>query len=251
MTEIHVNRNLQLEHKPIPVDTTKIRFECYLCKIECKSKLETQRHLKLHVAARDKKCVICQENLTANEIDCHVCFEENSIDCDYCRLSLNATAKLLEHLENAHDDRTIYQCRKCPRYFGMTKLRKWHEKEHKDIPKQFACHLCEKKFAYKYLLRTHMDSHITEVNFLCSECGKGCKTAQQLSIHMRVHSEKKIKCPDCPGVFGNLQLFKYHRELHMNLKYKCNECKSTFTCKRYLATHISKTILQSIVYLID
>lgn len=84
--------------------------------------------------------------------------------------------------------------------------------------------------------------HIHSVKHLCPECGKGCRTFQQMKLHQLVHSAKTMKCPDCPMMFNNLRMFRDHRELHMNLKYKCNECNSIFGCKRYLLTHIRKII---------
>lgn len=136
-------------------------FECYICKIEFPSKVDVRNHLKLHTAARDMKCVVCQENFTSNELDYHMCLNEKSIVCDYCNTSFNATVKLLQHLESAHDDRTIYKCRKssCPQFFGMITLRTWHENEHKDQPKPFACDKCGKCFSDKQCLAGHLQRH--------------------------------------------------------------------------------------------
>lgn len=159
MRGTHLNRMVHLEHKPIPIEITKNRFECYICKIECISMFNVRRHLKLHVAARDKKCEICNENLTSNEIQSHICFSEKTIVCDYCGGTFNTTVALLQHLENVHDDRTLYKCRKCTRFFGMTQLRDWHEKQHNDKTKEFTCRTCKKCFAEKHLLKAHLTTH--------------------------------------------------------------------------------------------
>lgn len=93
-----------------------------------------------------------------------MCSTEKSILCDYCDISFNATVKLLQHLESAHDDRTIYKCRKsnCFQFFGMITLRTWHENQHKDQPKPFGCDKCGKTFHDKARLSGHLQRHDTQ-----------------------------------------------------------------------------------------
>lgn len=164
--KIHLDKIVYLQHQPIPVSVPAHKqtnyFECYICKIRLRAFRDVKKHLKLHVAARDNKCVICEENFTLNEIDWHLCYSEKIILCEYCNNTFGSTSKLIQHLENVHDDRTIYQCRKCPRFFGTSQLRLWHERQHKDQVKAFICELCSKRFTERNSLKNHSKTHETQ-----------------------------------------------------------------------------------------
>lgn len=140
-------------------------FECYICKMKIRSMSETMRHIKQHVVAQDKKCELCKERLTSNEIDGHLCaMVKNCIKCEYCNSSFNSTIKVQQHLDNEHsNDKILRRCRKCTQYFEMEILRDIHEKWHDRIVKTFSCDICDKKYVYKALLKKHtIESHSDE-----------------------------------------------------------------------------------------
>lgn len=142
--------------------TPNASFECYLCRMDFWKQSEVKFHLKLHVAARDKKCDICNEPLTSNELTSHLCGTETSIKCEYCSRLFNVTSKLLQHLGSEHDDKIFYRCRRCNRYFDMEHLRDLHEKQHKELDRPFACDKCQKGFSSKVQLRAHQICHSDE-----------------------------------------------------------------------------------------
>lgn len=147
-----------------PID----RFECYICKIEFIMLAEVKDHLKKHSAARNRKCEICDEMLTSNEFNRHICGTGSEIQCEYCNDSFNATFKLMEHLESKHDDNKIlYKCRKCcsatcGRFFDMEYLRDSHEKRRKFELTPFICDVCHKGFSAKSKLKVHSIKHSIE-----------------------------------------------------------------------------------------
>lgn len=172
LRENHPNKNVILQYN---LNTSKIqksnRFECYICKMGLNSFKEVKKHLKQHVAARDKKCVICKECLTSNELNEHVCYSNKSIACDYCEETFNATAKMMQHITSNHEDRIVYKCRKCSQYFGSMRLREFHERKHEDQHRSFACDICSKGLTSKRSLTKHMAVHSTKsmivLIFLC------------------------------------------------------------------------------------
>lgn len=138
-------------------------FECYICKCQLANHRTVRKHLKQHVAARDTKCKICHHYFTSNELlQWHICGNNDAqfreIPCEYCDESFRSLSKCEQHLENVHvDDRTIYQCRKCIRYFGMKQLRDFHEKYYPQHKKPFQCDICSRKFAGHADIKRHIN----------------------------------------------------------------------------------------------
>lgn len=143
---------------PNPNHANKIRFECYICKIELGGRQKVKSHMTRHTAARDQKCSICNESLTVNELNEHMCSPSKTTECDYCDSSFSVTAKLLQHLETEHTDRTLYRCRKCPRFFGTIGLRSMHEENHVE-QETFRCRVCKKAFPTRNARHIHMQLH--------------------------------------------------------------------------------------------
>ena len=64
--------------------------------------------------------------------------------------------------------------------------------------KPFRCTLCQKEFLTGYLLKKHMDVHVSERRYKCGECGKLYKTIGHVREHMRAHSdERPYHCTKC------------------------------------------------------
>lgn len=150
------------------IDYQNDQFECYICKIEIPTLRRMKGHLNKHVAARNKRCQVCDEYLTPKEDNEHLCYGEQTVSCEYCSNSYNSTSELLHHLE-AHADRTMRKCSKCPRLLGMTALMLWHNKLHEtERPRPFICSICSKGFCEKNVLYCHLKTHNT--------VGKGINT---------------------------------------------------------------------------
>lgn len=64
--------------------------------------------------------------------------------------------------------------------------------------KPFRCTLCQKEFLTGYLLKKHMEVHVSERRYKCGECGKLYKTIGHVREHMRAHSdERPYHCTRC------------------------------------------------------
>lgn len=267
MQENHPNKQVMLQYNPRPEKEQRSnRFECHICKRELNTFREVKSHLKQHVAARDKKCVVCNEFLTSNELSEHMCFSNRSISCEYCEGEFFATSELVQHIASEHEERILYKCRKCGKFYTSNNLRQLHEKTHTETPQPFPfiCEICSKGFSDSIKLKTHAITHSDKSmifrlikflfsiislifsfcgatgDFLCCECGKGFKTSIELKRHGYSHNKKELKCPDCPVTFRNPIAYRKHRECHLNLKYNCDECGKKSVSKRGLLGHISK-----------
>ena len=86
--------------------------------------------------------------------------------------------------------------------------------------KPFACQVCERKFARKYILIQHQATHSDNRSFKCSVCPEGryFKTKVGLSNHMVYHYEPKFACSHCD--------YKTHRKCTLDIHLKTHEEKS-------------------------
>lgn len=168
MKKDHIDRMVNLVYQSIPTENSSNtnRFECYICKMGFYNISEVKRHLKQHVAARDKKCVVCNEYLTVNELNEHICHHKKKLTCGYCDRTFDVTSELLKHSENTHEDRILYQCRKCSQFYDTIELRKLHEKTHTEELKPFICKICFKGFNDKNCLKRHAHVHSNQSTFI-------------------------------------------------------------------------------------
>lgn len=64
--------------------------------------------------------------------------------------------------------------------------------------KPFKCLTCQKEFLTGYVLKKHMETHISERRYKCGECGKQFKAIGHVREHMRAHSdERPYHCSFC------------------------------------------------------
>lgn len=181
----------------------------------------------------------------------------------------------MRHVETTHaDDRTMYQCQKCPRYFGMMQLKDFHEKYYPHPIKPYQCDICLRFFTSKKKIENHIERvHIGNIGisqiitvkkfqyclfvcflssvvvffagtverpFLCAECAKSFTSKRSLEHHLLLHGEPTIHCPSCPAKFYRQKLFELHFQWHQNLTFNCNECNYTCSIKSTLHNHISE-----------
>lgn len=138
-------------------------YECYKCKERFPSLWKTSVHMKQHDAEEKFKCIVCSSRFVLwDEFSRHLC-QGSSIQCAYCSETFFATVALLDHLERSHDEKTLFKCERCARFYSMALLKQYHMMQHVDVEtedtKPFACKTCKKRFATKMSLRNHEEIH--------------------------------------------------------------------------------------------
>ncbi|CAG2109886.1 unnamed protein product [Medioppia subpectinata] len=160
-------------------------------------------------------------------------------------------------------------------YFGPNLSRHCRMRHTRTSQLSHPCHRldCDKRFATKCALKTHMDSHKKVRAFVCvwPDCGKQLSTKESLNNHMNVHNNvkpyachwpgceyrseysanvtihiknvhmnEKQRCdwPECDYLGFNLNT---HKRIHTGQTYPCDwpECGKQFTNKQTLKYHIN------------
>jgi len=108
------------------------------------------------------------------------------------------------------------------------------------IGDRFKCNQCDKDFATKGELQTHMKLH-NSCPQKCNQCGKMYKTVKNLKTHIAdMHSEKRVECDQCEKIFSTIGRLNSHKKaVHVLKSFKCDQCK--YRCKMYmhLTLHIN------------
>ena len=54
------------------------------------------------------------------------------------------------------------------------------------------CHMCDYTTRFKEHLTSHMNTHYTDRNYMCSDCGQTFKWSHSLKRHQRTHQVQSI-----------------------------------------------------------
>lgn len=132
---------------------------------------------------------------------------------------------LQKHL-STHPDSQSHQCAINSSYIKSEKINELPIKNGK-----FVCSICGKRCKTGNSLTqhqmTHVDRKLTEVQ--CKICFKWMKNQNILRAHEVVHNESPMKCPHCDKVKFNERALKAHiSQCHSTLKHQCTKCGKSF-----------------------
>lgn len=166
------------------------------------------------------------------------------LKCDQCpNTEFESFLDLTAHYRIDHDMEGYTDC--CGQRFTRRYKLYNHVVSHIN-PLGHMCDECPKKFATRYGLDMHKESHMPEEekHFQCNICSKRFFRENKLKFHMaskHVPAEKRpFKCPECGKGFVNNSLVVDHcRKIHENLRpFICEICANSFKTKQILIDHI-------------
>ena len=113
---------------------------------------------------------------------------------------------------------------------------------------EFPCKMCGKISTSKSRLKTHIRS-CHDIPEDCEVCGKTFSSRKYARSHTRdVHTDRSLKCPNCPNCFKNRRTLKVHMKTcgrwrvqkKQQLKLKCTMCLKLFPSNPCLRKHVWK-----------
>lgn len=180
-----------------------------------------------------------------------------NIKCVMCKLQFTNNIQLMAHLFSHAHNSGHAQCKYC--LAGVSTedgLEKHVQLNHPATTKcgsQFACIICEFKFATTYALGKHMSlEHLpSELPYMCGTCTFRCSSHKQAIDHFydKHDGANTIQCPFCLKsttiassgrmITQNLNFFLQHLQKHQkkSVAKKCNKCALWFVQKDALKDH--------------
>ena len=164
--------------------------------------------------------------------------------CSKCRQTFPDELKRETH-ENLHFQ-NIHNCDICQKNFDRLKYLRRHLNRHfsrvtKVKEKRFECEFCPKKFATKYELNNHHNTHTREKKYTCNVCGKAYTQVGSLRQHMKFHTnDLPYECDFCTRRFPTSSRLKTHIEGHVGKKERkhiCQFCQGKFVSQSSLRAH--------------
>lgn len=193
------------------------RFECKECPRSYSQKGDLKDHRISHTHPDKVKCKICNKKCTS-------------------------LRNLKTHLR-VHSEQRPFKCF-CDKTFKLSGNYTRHLRLHSG-EKPFICKdkKCQKRFAAKSTLKTHIKNvHKKERRWACF-CGKRFKRKAHLQGHKKNHlpKEKKYGCDSCTGKFETQHKLKRHQRIHTGeATHICPSCNTSFVSKSSLNAHKRK-----------
>lgn len=197
------------------------------------------------------KHVNCDRNVTAQNKNNH---KKLVYTCDICHQTLNNKPMLVIHIKQHMNNIMVNECfsKKVSKNENSTNVKCVRPKKVKNKKDLYECEICLKQFSDYSNCRRHIHNHYPNTNIMgriykCHICKKIQSRADNLKVHMRIHTqEKPFKCDFCSLTFHRNDTMQLHKKIHQSnqkqmLEKRCNECCLSFYSNATLMRHI-KTI---------
>ncbi len=214
------------------------------------SVLYLKQHVKL-VHGNTYKCTLCPANKakvfhSKVALKGHEQCKHNSIkrryDCLVCCKSYSHPRTLSNHIALEHGSESgpkqIHRCTECNKTYTSA-MGLWSHKQikHKGVGERIACLICNKQFAHKELLRSHVRQVHGQKQYTCDVCQHVCKSALGLRIHKDHQHENPSQQHPCKLCS---RIYKYESDLKMHISSKHINPRQTYTCLVCLRSYKSK-----------
>lgn len=233
-------------------------FVCNICGKVLSNKYAMQRHkIVVHKTSGDLFCNVCiklfstAEDLAEHKTKCVKTrgYTNTAVrfECDICGGVLKNKHVLRGHMRWKHNPAAKkFKCKLCESSFVRQSLLDiHHNRAHLDI-KEYICSICGRGFKTKDQLKSHTNSHTGEKPFKCTfnGCEKSFRSRSNRENHMLTHTgEKRYQC----SVSGCNRPFGFAKDLRRHIfqvhkicvkKYPCPICNEVFPENSFLKKHM-------------
>jgi len=156
------------------------------------------------------------------------------MDCDFKTTKI---WKLANHLKVVHSDKNNEKDIKLGNNLDaeISIKCKWDNCNYAAKQKEGSLNLAKAKF----LLTSHLHSHICFKKLACPTCGQTFSTTAKFKAHfLRQLDEKDYQCQICSKTFATKELAHDHIRSHDRSRYKCQYCTYTSRVPSELKRHI-------------
>ncbi|CAG0887424.1 unnamed protein product [Cyprideis torosa] len=240
-------RKWMLRHHVAVEHEGQFPFQCPQCPDKFKIQQSLKSHMnRCHLGIKPHVCKICGEGFTSGQNlgkhrKKHVNAElgDNLVECAVCGRSV-LKGSLQEHMNDAHDPHADYGCPQCAKVFSFkSTLRNHVRRYHRNVGK-FLCSFCGKDCRTASLKVQHENVHKGVKPHICDQCGKGFAVRPKLLEHITMDHEgnKLFKCSECPQEYRSRSSLIGHLNQHRGLKpHTCDVCGESFSSSHTLGNH--------------